>query len=352
MSSVPGKAHGGTLEMTMGSGRSLASSVAISVAEASQVGDVRRGVAAVGQSVGLDELAVGRAGIVATEAATNILKHGRGGEVVISPLGHGESSGIEVLALDRGPGIPDVDKALAVGHSTAGTTGLGAMRRQSSLFELYTLPGRGTVILSRVWPREPPSLPVELGTVCVAKPGEAECGDAWGVEPQAGGVRFVVADGLGHGPLAREAALAVLQATAGRPPGAAQALEEAHRASRSTRGAAVAVAEVDFRAGEVHFAGFGNIAGVLIGPDRAQSMVSMSGTAGQGLPKAREFTYRFSVGTLIVMASDGLASPWSLEPYPALARRHPGLVAGVLYRDHSRRRDDVTVVAARLGGRS
>jgi len=51
------------------------------------------------------------------------------------------------------------------------------------------------------------------------------------------------------------------------------------------------------------------------------------------------------------MCSDGLATHWSLEPYPDLARRHPGVVAGVLYRDHSRRRDDVTVVAARLGPR-
>ena len=52
------------------------------------------------------------------------------------------------------------------------------------------------------------------------------------------------------------------------------------------------------------------------------------------------------------MSSDGLNPEWSLEPYAGLALRHPGLVAGVLYRDHSPRRDDVTVVAARLGTRS
>ena len=329
-----------------------APSVAVVVEEPSQVGEVRRAVAALSGSLGFDETEAGRAGIVATEAASNVLKHGRGGEVVVSALIVGESVGIEVLALDRGPGIPDVSKA-AHGQSTRGTvsTGLGAMRRLSSLFELYTLPGQGTVVLSRIWRIRAPPTSLESGAVCVAKPGETECGDVWSVEPRPGGVRIVVADGLGHGPEAREAALTALQATDARPAGAARALEDAHVAARKTRGAAIAVAEVDVAAEEVRFAGLGNIAGVLLGPDRVQSMVSMNGTAGQGLLKPREFTYRFSPGTLLVMSSDGLISHWSLDSYPGLALRHPGVVAGVLYRDHSGRRDDVTVVAARLGVR-
>jgi hypothetical protein len=39
-------------------------------------------------------------------------------------------------------------------------------------------------------------------------------------------------------------------------------------------------------------------------------------------------------------------SRWSLEDYPGLAARDPAVIAGVLYRDFSRRRDDVTVVVA------
>jgi hypothetical protein len=49
----------------------------------------------------------------------------------------------------------------------------------------------------------------------------------------------------------------------------------------------------------------------------------------------------------MVMFSDGLASHWSLDDYPGLRQRHPTLIAAVLYRDFSRRRDDVTVVVAR-----
>jgi anti-sigma regulatory factor (Ser/Thr protein kinase) len=303
------------------------------------------------RSVGLDESEGGRASIVATEAASNVVKHGRGGEVVLNPLQRGEAVGIELLALDRGPGIP---AARAGGQSTASPRGRGfdAIRRESTQFDSYTRPGQGTALLSRIWHGAPPTTSLDLAALCVAKPGESECGDVWSFEARPGGGRIVVADGVGHGPFAREAALAALRATWGRPPGAASALEDAHRAARGTRGAAVAIVEVDLATQEIRFAGFGNVAGVLVGPEGVQSMISMSGTAGQGPLKSREFTYRFARGALLVMTSDGLTPQWSLEQYAGLAQRHPGLVAGVLYRDHSPRRDDVTVVAARLGPRS
>jgi anti-sigma regulatory factor (Ser/Thr protein kinase) len=331
----------------------MGSSAALAVVDASRIGELRQAVAAMCRSVGLDETEEGRASIVATEAAANVVKHGRGGEVVLSPLQRGEVVGIEVLALDRGPGIPET-AALMGGHSAVGARGTGfdAIRRQSTELDLYTLPGQGTALLSRIWRGAPSTPPLDLAALCVAKPGESECGDLWSFEARPGGGRIVVADGLGHGPLAREAASAALRATWECPPGAARALEDAHRAARGTRGAAVAVVEVDLATQEIRFAGFGNVAGVLVGRERVQSMVSMSGTAGQGNLKPREFTYRFVRGELLVISSDGLASEWSLEPYVGLALRHPGLVAGVLYRDHSRRRDDVTVVAARLGTRS
>ena len=47
------------------------------------------------------------------------------------------------------------------------------------------------------------------------------------------------------------------------------------------------------------------------------------------------------------MHSDGLTTHWTLERLPGLAARHPSLIAGVLYRDFKRGRDDVTVVVAR-----
>jgi hypothetical protein len=50
---------------------------------------------------------------------------------------------------------------------------------------------------------------------------------------------------------------------------------------------------------------------------------------------------------VLIMHTDGLTSHWSLEQSPGLGRRHPTIIAAVLYRDFSRHRDDVTVFVAR-----
>jgi anti-sigma regulatory factor (Ser/Thr protein kinase) len=320
----------------------------IPVVEASQVGEARRAVAALGESLGLGETEAGRASIAVTEAANNLVRHAGGGEILIQPVG--EANGVEIIALDRGPGISEMGVALTDGHSTTGTsgTGLGAMRRLSSRFDTYSLPGKGLAILMQICARLPPPAAVESGAICVSKPGEDECGDVWDVRLHPGSCRILIADGLGHGPLAREAALAAARAAVSGS-GPSQALEDAHLATRPTRGAALAVAEADLDARVLRYAGFGNIAAMLLENGGSRSLVSMSGTVGLGTHKAREFSYPYLPGAILVMWSDGLTSRWSLDHYPGLLLRHPALIASVLYRDHARGRDDVTVVAARLG---
>jgi hypothetical protein len=59
------------------------------------------------------------------------------------------------------------------------------------------------------------------------------------------------------------------------------------------------------------------------------------------------FTYPWPAGALLVLASDGISTHWSLDAYPGLRHRDPVLVASVLYRDFVRGRDDATVVVAR-----
>jgi hypothetical protein len=44
------------------------------------------------------------------------------------------------------------------------------------------------------------------------------------------------------------------------------------------------------------------------------------------------------------MHSDGLSARWDLRKNALLRSRHPAVIAGVLYRDHARPRDDATVV--------
>jgi hypothetical protein len=75
--------------------------------------------------------------------------------------------------------------------------------------------------------------------------------------------------------------------------------------------------------------------------------VSLNGTAGHILHKINEFSYPWTNDALLLVHTDGLVSRWNLGLYPGLMQRHPSLVAGVLFRDFNRGRDDVTVVAAR-----
>jgi anti-sigma regulatory factor (Ser/Thr protein kinase) len=327
---------------------------AFSIRETSQVGDARRGAVALAGELGFGEEDAGRVAIVATELATNLLKHGAGGELLVGVREGAVGSGVECLALDKGPGIVDIDAALRDGHSTTGTsgTGLGAIARGSHAFDIYSQPSLGTAVLARLYKGRPSRSAAEpapfAGAVSLPKDGEDVCGDAWRLIPTGAGMKLMVADGLGHGPEAEMAARAAVETfAAGQDKRPKDILEQMHIALRRTRGAAVAIADIDLRDGAVVFAGIGNIAGVLISDSGARRMVSHNGTVGSVVKRVQEFTYPIVGEPLVVMWSDGLAAALSLEDYPGLLQRDPTLIAGVLYRDFNRERDDVTVVVAR-----
>ncbi|OLB97884.1 MAG: hypothetical protein AUH30_09400 [Candidatus Rokubacteria bacterium 13_1_40CM_68_15] len=95
------------------------------------------------------------------------------------------------------------------------------------------------------------------------------------------------------------------------------------------------------------YAGLGNIAGAVLADGRMRHMVSHNGIAGHEARRLNEFSYPWPDGALVVLHSDGLGTHWDLGRYSGLIQREPSLIAGVLYRDFARRRDDVVVVVAR-----
>ncbi len=330
-------------------------SLHFAIDDPTKVGAARRFASMLAADLGFDETLIGRAALVVTEAATNLLKHAGGGELIVQPAPGGPARGMEVLALDKGPGMRDLDTCLADGFSTAGSSGagLGAIVRLSAELAIHSAPGRSTALMARIAPMEhSPGKPgrLDFGVVNVPYPGETFCGDSWGVADDGTGFSAMVVDGLGHGPQAAEAAkaaTAVFHAQADRPP--AEILRSVHDALRSTRGAAMAIASVAAGANEVRFAGVGNVAAVLLNPgsDNVTHMVSRNGTLGHTVFKAQEFSYPWARDLLLVMNSDGLGSHWRLDRHSGLLAKHPTLIAGVLYRDFKRGRDDVTVLVGR-----
>ena len=327
--------------------------IAVAVTEQSQVAEARRAAAGVAQQNGLGETEVGRVALVVTELATNLIKHGRGGEILVGTFTNDFETGLEILALDQGPGIASVAISLQDGYSTAGTRGqgLGAIHRQSTSVEIATWPAVGTAILTRIAVAKPDaaraSPSMNWGAVSVAMPGEEVCGDSWTVSASGTVSTVMIADGLGHGQQAAEAAVEatrIFHRFGGHQ--VPMLLDYVHGGLRATRGAAVSIARYDPAAAKVIFAGIGNVSGVLVVNGELRRMVSMAGTAGHNARKIQAFEYPFRRG-LIILHSDGLATSWNLTRYPGLERFHPTLIAAVLYRDFGRRRDDATVLVAK-----
>ncbi len=330
--------------------------VALPILESSQAGEARRIAIALASRLGFNETDRGKVGIVVTEVANNLVQHAIDGKLLLQPLTRNNIEGIEILALDKGPGISNISECLRDGFSTAGTpgTGLGAISRLSAFFDIYSVPTVGTAVLSHLWastsPTRQPDSKLESGVVCLPISGEEVSGDAWAIDQDSSRSLLLVADGLGHGPqaaLASQEAVRIFRANLGRSP--KEIIEVMHPALRSTRGAALAIAEVDVERLTVRFAGVGNISGTIFSPEKSNSMVSYNGTVGHEVRKIQEFVYQWPKGGLLVMHSDGLGTQWRLDRYPGLVAKHPSLIAGVLYRDFNRGRDDVTVLVAREG---
>lgn len=323
----------------------------IPIADPSQVGEARRRAARLSTRLALGEQVSAKLALVVTEVATNVQKHAGAGEILLRPIQAAGALGVEVIAIDQGPGIADVERALEDGYSTRDTPGfgLGAILRQASVFDLYSESGKGTAVLAQLWAQgKVPALAFEIGGVCCPHPSETVSGDAWACHVGAQQTSLLVVDGLGHGPDAARAARAVVEAFQGAPgrsPG--EALPSLNEAARGTRGAAAALACIDPGARAVHYAGVGNISGAILSEGADQRLVSHPGTVGVEVRRAESFRYEWPPGALLVMHSDGVGTHWDLERYPGLIRRHPSLIASVLYRDFSRRRDDATVVVAR-----
>lgn len=325
----------------------------VGVNDQSGVAEARRATTDLAQRSGFSEVDTGKLALIATELSTNLLKHGSGGEILIGTYQDDESQGIEVLALDQGAGMSNVAACLEDGYSSAGTAGhgLGAVVRQSHYVDIGSWPGLGTAVLARVAPGKRPAgkppASATWGGVSIPKAGQEVCGDAWSVS-NTGDVRtLLLADGLGHGSEAAEAAVAAVRLFhrySGHT--VTNLIEYVHSGLRSTRGAAVSIARFDPATKSVTFSGIGNVAGMIAANGETKRMVSMAGTAGFSVRKIQSFDYPFERG-LLILYSDGLASSWSIDRYRNLANLHPSLIAAILYRDFNRRRDDATVLVAR-----
>jgi anti-sigma regulatory factor (Ser/Thr protein kinase) len=305
----------------------------------------------VAQRCGLDDTRVGEVALIATEAGTNAIRHGDKGAMVIGLVIEGDRKGVVITVCDRGVGM-DVARSLSDGVSSIGSSGagLGAIARMASEWDAYSRRPGGTVITATVWPRRGVAEPrqFELGAVAVPFPGERRCGDGWTADLTRHVCTVLVSDGLGHGDPAAEATASVLASFRARPHAPLEEIfERADATAHHTRGAAVSVVRIDRLAATVTFAGMGNVAGWIISDGQQKAMVGQHGTVGQTIRKVRESVYPLPPRAMVVLHSDGLVSRWNLADYGGIERHSAATIAGFLWRELGRDRDDATVVVIR-----
>ncbi|MEU6574120.1 SpoIIE family protein phosphatase [Streptomyces sp. NPDC046805] len=318
----------------------------IPVHDSTRVRDARVATEAASAHARLDAHRTAVAALVATELATNLLRHAEGGRLVIHLVDHPEPGtpgpAVQLVALDHGPGIHDVTEALRDGYTTSDASlgaGLGTCLRISSAFDLYSS-HRGTVSVARIdqGVGQAKALPAcRAGGINVPLARAEHSGDAWSCVRSGSRLTLLLADGLGHGPKAAQASSAAvdeLHRVGHLPP--AEILRHMHPALRPTRGAAAAVAQLDTDSGELAFAGVGNIGARLHVTGSWEHLVSHPGIVGAQFPSSVPVCRRpWGAGSLLVLHSDGLPSRWVPPADPDLLTHDPAVVAATILRDAS-----------------
>jgi phosphoserine phosphatase RsbX len=199
--------------------------------------------------------------------------------------------------------------------------------------------------------------PIEWAAEARPRPGESICGDKLiAVDVDGAAALIGVLDGLGHGTEAAQAAkrgVDVLRSGAAEPLDVL--IQRCHNALLGTRGAAMTLARIDFRADTLSWIGVGNVAADIVakhpaGVEVRSSVRLAGGIVGYRIPEAltpQEFSIR--PGDLLVMASDGIVED-HLDDIDFSASSLS--IADHTLRTHFKGNDDALVLAARHRGAS
>jgi anti-sigma regulatory factor (Ser/Thr protein kinase) len=321
----------------------------IHVIDQASVSAVREAVRGAAAGVGMARDRAESLVAAASELAQNHLSHATRGEALVRAISRRGTAGVEVLARDRGPGIPDPSAALRGQGGARGGLGVGlsAASRLADELDFDVRWGEGTEIRARKFVSPIPRSEVAiLGRPCA---GETVIGDDALFVRGPDDLLCAVADGLGHGPLARvasaEAMATLRRSSAGAP---VDLLERCWGPLAPTRGAVVSIARAEEATLTMVHAGVGNVASHLYGGRSTVRFVSTPGVVGKPGPRGRIHEQRTPLGGrhVLVMFTDGLSSRLDLASDPALLREPPLIIAHRLLTEHGRDHDDALVLVA------
>jgi anti-sigma regulatory factor (Ser/Thr protein kinase) len=289
--------------------------------------------------------------IIVAEITSNLVKHtSAGGEILIKSI-TGDNPGIELISIDAGPGMESVLKMMEDGVSSTNTMGqgLGAIRRLSDDFEIYSLKDWGTILLSRIYIDTPvltKKKPAEVRVLMVCKEGESVCGDNYHCSmTKSNQLKLILTDGLGHGKAAALAADESIHSFLENslvPPN--EQIRRIHLDIKSTRGAVINISYLDFTNKQIMYCGVGNISSKILTAGKNRNCISYNGIVGHSIPRTlNNHVLQWNRTDILILHSDGLSTRWDLQKYPMITKHDFSIIAAALYKDHCRKNDDVTI---------
>jgi anti-sigma regulatory factor (Ser/Thr protein kinase) len=326
----------------------------IPIYDEASVSSARQRVREAGQQFNLGKEVVETVALIASELTHNHLSHARQGYFLVRPIHRGGVKGLEVIAADIGPGITAPAVALRGGSSkNTGTLGAGlsAVCRLADEVDFDNRLVEGTCIVARQFETPAPSF-CEAAIMGKPFPGEALSGDDAIIIPSDGGLVAAVADGLGHGPEAREAsnlAMDVVSRNAQTDLGAMAVAIDKELAP--TRGCAISVARYLKGDGVLESISAGDVHAHLYHLRDAHFFTPTPMILGTGQSRPQKLRIErvpVKPGSVLAIFSDGLKSRANLKGHLDVLRQPAIAIAQHLLDTESRPDDDALVLVCRF----
>lgn len=300
---------------------------------------------------------VGEVDIIVAELCSNIIKHAGKGEILYRFTNvPDEGATLELVVIDNGPGMTDVNRMMRDGISTSNTLGhgLGAISRLSNFFQVYSLPKWGTVCYAVVTSTEHTSKVVSnilaIRSLVVPKPTETFCGDGFMIKKMGKLIMVLFADGLGHGEqawkavqLAKESFIQCMEIEP------VEILRTIHAAIRKSRGVVATVGVLSPTERQWKICGIGNIITRVYDGMMFKHYMSYNGIVGMNIPNSmKETVVEADKNQTLIMCSDGIRTRWELTRYPSIFKYDSMLLAAALYKDYNRRNDDTSIFVGKV----
>ncbi|EHQ24393.1 SpoIIE family protein phosphatase [Mucilaginibacter paludis] len=293
--------------------------------------------------------------LIVAEMTSNLFKYANGGEILMGIFTNGGSPYVELISIDRGPGISNIAKMMQDGVSTTNTmgNGLGSIKRLSDVFEIYSIPDWGTIILSRVYNDSKSvknTLKADVRSIILSKPGETCSGDGFIYKINNDYLKIMLADGLGHGPEANKAVNEAAEAFRVFPEySPTETIRFIHSAIRKTRGAVAAIVCYDFNQKKWTMTGIGNIATKLVGVGALRNHMSYNGIVGHNIPNTmNDQVITSEQFNQVILCSDGIKTRWDLSRFPLISKYDLSILAAAIYKDQARKTDDMSIIVTKL----